>query len=361
MGQTSNTGSPVSAAEAETYMRQALNLAAGGAGFVAPNPMVGAVLVAQGRIIGQGYHRVFGSDHAEVDCINSVAEDDKHLIPESDMFVTLEPCSHFGKTPPCADRIVKEKIPRVWIACKDDFALVNGQGIQKLKDAGVDVMLGILEKEAIELNRRFFCFHQHKRPYIILKWAQSNDGFIGKKGERVFISNEWSLRLVHKWRSEEASILVGINTAIIDNPQLTDRFWGKRQPVRIVLDRQLKLPESSALYQENRSWIYNLKEDGKGEFFERIKLNEEGFIPAVLNDLYKRGINSVLVEGGARIHQAFIDLGLWDEARIITNTEMKLEDGVKAASLPPGILNQRFLLKNDKVEIWRNPETLKTV
>ena len=242
-------------------MQRCLQLAAMGAGHTAPNPMVGAVLVYADRVIGEGFHRQYGGPHAEVNCINSVTKDDLPLLAKSTLYVSMEPCSHFGKTPPCTDLIIEKKIPTVVIACRDGYHKVNGKGIEKLRAAGINVIVGILEREALELNKRFFTFHQHQRPYIILKWAQSKDGKVAplnlpagrqvphsggnleqSKGKRLLISNEVTDRLVHKWRSEEAAILVGTNTALQDDPALTTRFWPGRDPVRLVIEMELKLP-----------------------------------------------------------------------------------------------------------------------
>ena len=213
----------------EKYISRCLQLAKLGAGNVAPNPMVGAVLVHNHIIIGEGYHKQFGEAHAEVNCINSVIAEQKSLIEKSTMFVSLEPCSHFGKTPPCSNLIIQQKIKKVVIGCRDIYEEVDGKGIERLRNAGVEVVTGILENESKELNKRFFTFHQQKRPYIILKWVQSANGKIGSENERIFISNNYSNRLVHKWRSEEAAILVGKNTVLIDDPALTTRLWkGKK-------------------------------------------------------------------------------------------------------------------------------------
>ena len=230
-------------------MHRCLELASLGMGNVAPNPMVGAVLVYDNRIIGEGYHMQFGGPHAEVNCINSVKPADRELISKSSLYVSLEPCNHFGKTPPCSDLIIKNRIPEVVIACTDPFEKVNGSGINKLMEAGVKVITGILEKNAISLNTRFFTFHQQKRPYIILKWAQSaNKKISGKNGEPVRISHALTDRLVHRWRSEEAAIMVGTNTALKDNPSLTTRLWKGKNPIRIVVDNQLKIPSAFTLF-----------------------------------------------------------------------------------------------------------------
>src|SRR5258706_6298419 len=254
-------------------MRRCLELATLGAGNVAPNPMVGAVLVYHGRIIGEGYHQKYGEAHAEPNSIASVKEEDRKLISQSTMYVSLEPCVHFGKTPPCADLIIKHKIPKVVIGCRDPFKEVNGRGIEKLKAAGVETEPGVLEKECKELNKRFFTFHTKHRPYIILKWAQTANGKMSGQGrDRLYISNEFTNRLVHKWRSEEAAILVGTNTALLDDPQLTTRLWTGNNLVRMVIDMDLKLPSSLRLFDDEASTI----------IFNTIKhdLKEEAFIPS---------------------------------------------------------------------------------
>ncbi|HJW16280.1 MAG TPA: bifunctional diaminohydroxyphosphoribosylaminopyrimidine deaminase/5-amino-6-(5-phosphoribosylamino)uracil reductase RibD, partial [Flavisolibacter sp.] len=241
----------------EKYMARCLQLAQLGAGNVAPNPMVGAVLVYNDAIIGEGYHEKYGAAHAEVNCINSVIDGERHLISQSTLYVSLEPCAHFGKTPPCADLIVKLKIPKVVIGCRDPFVQVDGKGIEKLLAAGVEVTTGILEKECKELNKLFFTFHTLHRPYIILKWAQTSDGKIAyptlrKKSSspvsRLFITNAYTNRLVHKWRSEQMAILVGTNTAMHDDPSLNTRLWPGNSPVRLVIDKELALPPGLKLF-----------------------------------------------------------------------------------------------------------------
>lgn len=319
----------------EQYMQRCLQLAAFGAGHVAPNPMVGAVLVYDGRIIGEGYHQQYGQAHAEVNCLASVQPQDQHLIAESTMYVSLEPCAHFGKTPPCADRLITEKVKRVVIACRDSYAEVDGKGLQKLQAAGVDVTLGVLEKEALHVNRRFFTYHQQQRPYIILKWAQSADGFIGKTGERTAISNALTNRLVHRWRSEEAAIMVGTTTVITDNPQLNNRYWPGPSPLRVVIDKQLSIPATHHLLNDGQpTLVFNSqlqKQQGKTEW---IQLQDDAkFLPNLLQALHCRGVQSVLVEGGRQLLQSFIDAQLWDEARIITNIALLLGNGVSAPTL----------------------------
>lgn len=317
-------------------MHRCLQLAKLGAGHVAPNPMVGAVLVYQNTIIGEGYHQQYGQAHAEVNCINSVSEAHKLLIEKSTLYVSLEPCAHYGKTPPCADLIIKKNIPNVVIACWDIYTEVDGKGIQKLQNAGINVITGILEKEALELNKRFFTFHTKKRPYVVLKWAQSNDAKIaGPKFLAVKITNDTTNRLVHQWRSEEAAILVGTNTALHDNPKLTTRFWVGKNPVRLVIDRQLKLPSSLHLFDGSvKTIVFNQIKEGEENGIVFYKLGDsENIIPGLLNALYGLNIQSVFIEGGAILLQSFIDQHCWDEARVIINEELNIGDGIEAPLL----------------------------
>lgn len=337
-------------------MQRCLQLAEMGAGQVAPNPLVGAVLVYAGRIIGEGYHQKYGEAHAEVNCINSVAETDREFIAGSTLFVSLEPCAHFGKTPPCADLIVEKKIPNVVIGCRDSFNEVNGRGIEKLKQGGVEVAVGVLEKECVALNKRFFTFHNRQRPYIILKWAQSNDGKIAGEGSsRIFISNETSNRLVHKWRSEEAAILVGTNTAITDDPMLTTRLWAGKNPLRLVIDRELKLPAHLHLFDGNiETVVFNyLKQEDDGMLHYRQLNRENDLLQQLLSDLYEREIQSVLVEGGAKLLQSFIDAGLWDEARVISNTKMEIGKGLDAPVLKGHICEMEEAIATDIVSFFK--------
>jgi len=319
----------------EQYMSRCIQLAELGAGNVAPNPMVGAVLVYDDEIIGEGYHKKYGEAHAEVNCINSVEEKNKHLIEKSTIHVSLEPCSHYGKTPPCVDLIIKNNIPKVVIGTKDIYKEVAGAGIEKLKNAGIEVLTGVLENECIDLNKRFFTFHRKQRPYIILKWAQSANGKIGSNnGERILISNDYSNRLVHKWRSEEAAILVGTNTALKDNPSLTTRLWKGKNPVRIVIDKNLKLPHELKIFSKaTNTFIFNSLKNTIEENVEYIKLENKNFLEEMLHSLHKLNIQSVLVEGGAKTLQSFIDKGLWDEARIIMNEKLIIMNGVSSPEL----------------------------
>jgi diaminohydroxyphosphoribosylaminopyrimidine deaminase/5-amino-6-(5-phosphoribosylamino)uracil reductase len=334
-------------------MSRCIQLAKLGAGNVAPNPMVGAVLVYENSIIGEGYHKKFGEAHAEVNCIASVVEHNKSLIEKSTMYVSLEPCSHFGKTPPCSDLIIQKKIKKVVMGCSDIFEKVNGSGIERLRNAGVEVVTGILDKESKGLNKRFFTFHEKKRPYVILKWAQSANGKTGSPNQRIFISNEYTNRLVHKWRSEEAGILVGKKTVLADNPSLTTRLWKGNNPVRIIIDPGLKIPSSSKVFNsEAKTIVYNFsktKTEGSVEF---ICLEKENFLHNLLSSLYENDIQSVLVEGGAKTLQSFIDFGLWDEARVITNREMIIEGGISAPGMKDFKLFKQEEISSDLISYF---------
>jgi len=329
-------------------MRRCIQLAKLGAGNVAPNPMVGAVLVNNDRIIGEGYHEKYGKAHAEVNCINNVSDNDQHLISKSILYVSLEPCSHFGKTPPCVDLILHNRIPHVVIGCTDSFEKVNGAGIQKLQYAGVEVETDILKDECIDLNKRFFTFHVKKRPFIILKWAQSNDGFIaGEMGVPTKISNDYTNKLTHKWRAQEASILVGTKTVVNDDPTLTTRNWFGKNPVRVVIDVDLKIEPSANIYNnESPTIIVNTEKNDKLNNITFYKLGKnENMIEGILTFLYKNNITSIIIEGGTKTIQSFIDVGLWDEARLITNTLLNIHNGIKA----PVLINT---LPKDLIDIF---------
>ncbi len=338
-------------------MYRCFELALKGAGNVAPNPMVGAVLVYNNTIIGEGYHAQYGQAHAEVNCINSVSNDKKPLISKSTLYVSLEPCAHYGKTPPCADLIIAHKIPEVVIGCKDSFDKVDGKGIEKLKAAGIHVTTGVLEQQALQLNKRFFTFHTKKRPNIILKWAQTADGYIaGKSNERLFISGEATNRLVHRWRSEEAAILVGFNTALIDNPSLTARLVEGNNPVRLVIDKQLQLPPTLHLFDGSvKTIVYNLwkDEENSNVHFYKAERNSS-FNKQILQHLYEIKLQSVIVEGGAQLLQSFIDSGLWDETRVITNNEMKIGEGLAAPVLSNSLLIEKTNNGSDTIEYFKN-------
>jgi diaminohydroxyphosphoribosylaminopyrimidine deaminase/5-amino-6-(5-phosphoribosylamino)uracil reductase len=339
----------------EQYMRRCIQLAKLGTGNVAPNPVVGAVLVYENKIIGEGYHEKFGEAHAEVNCINSVDEKDKLLLGQSTIYVSLEPCAHHGKTPPCSDFIIQKGIRKVVVGCEDIYKEVAGKGIEKLRNAGVEVVTGILEKECRDLNKRFFTFHQKKRPYIILKWAETANGKIGSARERIFISNDYTNRIVHKWRSEEAAILVGTNTALKDNPFLTTRLWKGNNPVRIVVDKELKLPFDLKIFdQEAPTIIFNCLKASSENHLRFIRLDVKNFLKEMLDYLFENDIQSVLVEGGAKTLQSFIDAGLWDEARIITNEQMIIEEGIAAPEMKNFLFKNEEKYFNDSIRVYKN-------
>jgi diaminohydroxyphosphoribosylaminopyrimidine deaminase/5-amino-6-(5-phosphoribosylamino)uracil reductase len=323
--------------EHEIYMQRCLQLAKIGLGAVAPNPMVGSVIVCNQKIIGEGYHQLYGQAHAEVNSINSV--ENKELLKQATLYVNLEPCSHFGKTPPCADLIIKYKIPRVVIGTVDHNSVVNGKGIEKLIKSGADVVVGVLEEECRELNKRFFTFHQKKRPYIILKWAQTADGFIDNKRidnaqPPLQISCTESKKIVHQWRSQEQAIMVGTNTALLDNPELTVREHLGNNPLRVCIDRNGRIPENYNLFDQSVPTLIftsvNRKSKNNLEF---IQINfERNVISQILKELYSRNIQSLIVEGGEQLLTSFINKKKWDEARVfISSTTIK--DGVKAPTI----------------------------
>ncbi len=333
------------------YMRRALELAAIGRGHVSPNPMVGCVIVYNNQIIGEGWHKQYGDWHAEVNAINAV--EDKSLLKESTAFVTLEPCSHFGKTPPCADLLIKHQLKRVVICNVDTNPLVGGKGITKLREAGIEVETGILEQEGRMLNRRFFTFMEKKRPYIMLKWAQTADGFIARENhDSKWISNTLSRTLVHKWRTEEDAIMVGTQTALYDNPQLNVRNWTGKNPVRVVIDSQLRLPSSLALFDQKQFTIcYNLiKNENKENLHLVMVENKENMLQEIIEDLYTRKIQSLIVEGGSKLLNSFIGLHLWDEARVFRSTQV-FGKGI-AAPLFQGKLANVSFLKGDEISIY---------
>ncbi len=316
----------------ELFMLRALELARLGIGQVSPNPQVGCVVVHDGKIIGEGWHQRYGGPHAEVNAIHTVA--DKSMLAESTVYVTLEPCSHFGKTPPCADLLIQHKVKKVVVATVDSNPLVGGKGIEKLRAAGIETVVGVCAELARELNKRFFTFVEKKRPYLILKWAQTTDGFIARSNfDSKWISNAYSRQLVHRWRSEEDAILVGSGTALHDNPSLTVRDWSGRNPVRLVIDRQLKLPRTLHVFDGDALTIcYNEKESFEEKKSVFIKLEQHLFLPHLLTNLYERKIQSVIVEGGAQTLSAFLNENLWDEARIFTSRQT-FGDGIQAPHL----------------------------
>lgn len=324
----------------ERYMARCLQLAACGRAGAAPNPMVGAVIVHKGTIIGEGYHRQCGGPHAEVNAIAAV--EDEQLLHEATMYVSLEPCAHHGKTPPCADLIVSKGIPRVVIGCRDSYAEVDGKGIQKLRAAGIEVIIGVLEQECRELNRAFFIYHSKKRPYITLKWAQSSDGFIdslreeGEEHAPVKFSTDESAMRVHRLRALSDAILVGRRTAVLDNPSLTTRLWPGKSPLRLVIDRKGTLDKGLRLFDNTtKTALFTEKlRDFEGlDKVEQVVVDFEGDVLAQITEyLYEHKVQRLLVEGGAQTLQHFIDAGLWDEA-YVEWAPMTLGDGVKAPEI----------------------------
>lgn len=298
------------------FMRRAMELAERGRGSVSPNPLVGCVIVCDGRIVGEGWHQRFGGPHAEVNAVQSV--NDQQLLSRCTVYVTLEPCAHFGKTPPCADMLVRIGVRRVVISNVDPHPLVSGKGVEKLRTANIEVTTGVMEREGLTLNRRFFTMIQKGRPYIILKWAQTADGFMARENyDSKWISNVYSRQVTHKWRSEEDAILIGTNTALRDDPQLTTRDWTGRNPVRIVIDKNLSLPRHLKLFDGSApTVVYNALHDEELPFESRTKVGDGDFLSGMLTDLQKRKIQSVIVEGGPTTLEIFIARGLWDEVRM---------------------------------------------
>lgn len=345
----------------EIYMQRCLDLAALGMGSVSPNPMVGAVIVHDGRIIGEGYHQKYGEAHAEVNAVNQVLanfENGGDLLKQSTIYVSLEPCAHYGKTPPCADLIIKHGIPKAVVGCRDPFDQVDGKGIEKLKDAGIDIIVGVLEGECKWLNRRFFTRVQQQRPYIILKWAQTDDGFFAPDDStQLWITGPESRKLVHQWRSEEDAILVGKNTVAIDNPQLNVRYGEGRSPKRVVIDRRLELDKSLNVFDQSvETLIFNeVKMDVEGNI-KYIALEDfDRFVPQyILYQLYLQDIQSIIIEGGAYTLNSFIAAGLWDEARIFTGNS-SLTKGIKAPQIK-GIIVEQILSETDRLQIIQNKE-----
>ncbi|MBN2213891.1 MAG: bifunctional diaminohydroxyphosphoribosylaminopyrimidine deaminase/5-amino-6-(5-phosphoribosylamino)uracil reductase RibD [Bacteroidales bacterium] len=344
----------------EIYINRCIELAKQALGSVAPNPMVGALLVYKDSIIGEGFHKSYGSDHAEAAAIKSVRH--KSLLKDSELYVNLEPCSHQGKTPACSELIVKSGIPKVIIGSPDPNPLVAGKGIRFLVKNGVEVLTGISEESCIELNRRFFMYHIHNRPYVILKWAQTMDGFIdvirkpGQPVEPNWISNELSRILVHKWRSEEQAIMVGTNTVKYDDPMLNTREWCGNNPVRIILDKNLSLKKDYKIFNsEIKTLIINEKKSCQDKNFEFIRLNfTDKLIRDILRELFIRNIQSVIIEGGKMLIESFISANLWDEARIFIGNK-KFHQGIHA----PIINNKRdsvIMIENDQLIIHKNSD-----
>ncbi|XOL42761.1 Riboflavin biosynthesis protein RibD [Aequorivita nionensis] len=342
-------------------MLRCIQLAKNGLGTTYPNPLVGSVIVRNDRIIGEGWHYKAGLPHAEVNAIKSV--ENKELLKEATIYVSLEPCSHFGKTPPCADLIIESGIKKVVVGSLDPNPKVAGRGIKKLMKAGCEVIVGALDGECDALNKRFFTFHQKKRPYIFLKWAETADGFISPKNETrnkkepFLITNEFSRQLVHKMRAKEQAILVGTNTVLQDNPSLTVREWAGNNPVRIVIDRSLKLSQDFSVFDGTaKTIVFNEKETKtSGNLdFEKVNFSEE--IPQqICQALFKREIQSVIIEGGAKTLQAFIDANLWDEA-FVFNGSICFGEGIKAPNFK-GVLFSEEKIKDDTLRKFKNQNT----
>lgn len=338
------------------YIRRAFDLARLAQGNASPNPMVGAVIVYEGKIIGEGYFKKDGTSHAEVNAINSVKKENLHLLPHSDIYVSLEPCNFFGRTPACTSLILEKKIPRVIISTTDKTPQVSGNGIELLRNNGVEVITGILEKKGDELVKYRTNYVQSKYPYIILKYAQSKDGFIGRENESVWITNSFSKRLVHKWRSEINAIMVGTNTALQDNPRLTNRLYFGKNPLRIVLDRKNELPEELHLFSDGEL-TWHISENTNRNFLKKNITHQkfifdDNLLENLLEKLHKERISTLLVEGGAQLLNSFIKKGLWNEARVFVG-DMYLENGIKAPTIPTSA-TEEFQIDNDILKIYFN-------
>lgn len=319
------------------YMTTCLQLAKQGVREVSPNPMVGCVIIKDGEIIAQGFHEYYGDPHAEVNAINNIQ--DQSLLKGSTLYVNLEPCSHHGKTPPCVDLIIKHKITKVVIGCIDTFHMVSGNGIERLKKAGIEVEVGVLNEKSKELNKRFFTFHGKKRPFIILKWAETKDGFMDVDRTAPIDIDNWitlidAKVLVHHWRAEEQAIMVGTNTALNDNPKLTVREVDGTNPVRIVLDMSLRLPDNIHLFDKTvPTLVFNSQKNEKTKNLELIKIDKnKEVITQILDILYQREVQSIIIEGGAQLLNTFINKNLWDEARVFT-AEKEFQKGLKAPKM----------------------------
>ena len=345
------------------YMQRCIELGKNGLGTTHPNPMVGCVIIRDEKIIGEGFTSAYGGAHAEVNAINSI--EDKSVLSEATLYVSLEPCSHFGKTPPCADLIIEHKIPRVVIGCKDPHEKVAGRGIRKLRASGCEVEVGILENECREHHKRFLTFHEEKRPYIILKWAESADGFIApekkkrtKNATPYWITNSKSRQLVHQWRSEEQAILVGTNTVLDDNPKLTVRYWEGTSPIRIVLDRDLKIANDSYVLDGSTPTLIltygkNLPQAIENLEYQQLDF-EKNIAKEVCDILFEKNITSLIVEGGAQTLQTFIDADFWDEARIFKGT-INFGKGLKAPGLSGKKIRKQKIL-NDTLTTYYNDQ-----
>jgi diaminohydroxyphosphoribosylaminopyrimidine deaminase / 5-amino-6-(5-phosphoribosylamino)uracil reductase len=339
----------------DRYIGRCIELASHAAGYTHPNPMVGAVLVHAGEIISEGYHRAYGQAHAEVDCLERLPQSMQYLLPQSTLYVNLEPCSHHGKTPPCADMIIARGIRQVVVGALDPYPLVAGQGVHRLRKAGIDVVTPVLEPDCRVLNKRFYTLHELHRPYIILKWAQSADGYLAPLDHQPYwLTCATSRTLVHKWRATEQAILIGAQTAIIDDPQLNTRLWaGGRSPIKILIDPMLRVPLSARLYSdEQRVIVYNtIKTDTCGHIdYQQVDMTHG--LASMLADLHSRNIASVMIEGGAATLQHFIDAGLWDEARVFTTPSL-LGKGLAAPRLSTIAIDTQ-LVDIDSLSIFLN-------
>jgi diaminohydroxyphosphoribosylaminopyrimidine deaminase/5-amino-6-(5-phosphoribosylamino)uracil reductase len=339
-------------------MSRCIELALKGVGNVAPNPMVGAVVVYENEIIGEGYHEKYGEAHAEVNAINAVKN--KDLLSKSTIYVNLEPCSHYGKTPPCSLKIIESQIPRVVIGHNDPFPKVMGGGIKMLRNAGVEVITDILHDKCAELNKRFFTFHEKKRPYIILKWAQSVDGFIDKERtdnnlNAAKISNNETQLLVHQMRAEESAILVGTTTAIQDNPSLTVRLCRGNNPVRVVIDQILKIPAHYKLLDnQTKTIVFTELKAISSENTQYINIDfNQNILPQIMNELYQQDLISVMVEGGEKLLNSFIEIGLWDEAQVEIATDLYFSKGVNAPVLKTNAISEKKYQQNI-IKIYKN-------
>ena len=343
----------------QRYMKRCFELARIAQTHVGTNPMVGAVIVYQKKIIGEGYHEQYGANHAEINAINSVAKEARKWLSKSTFYISLEPCFHFGKTAPCVDQLIALQIPEVIISCLDPHQKVAGKSIKKLKAQGVKVKFGILEEEGRALIAPFFNYHFLKRPYILLKYAQTRDGFMGQSDKQIWFTNSFSKRLVHKWRTEVAAILVGTNTANLDNPQLTSRYFSGNQALRIVLDRQLRLASNLNLFDDQYpSWIITEQAIPKNKFNQTqyFQLDFKNLIPALLQLLHQHKITSLLVEGGAQLLSSFLKEGQWDEARVFTSPQI-LKEGIEAPKIEQ-VPNKIVKLAEDQLNFYYNKQAL---
>ncbi|MCU0447196.1 MAG: bifunctional diaminohydroxyphosphoribosylaminopyrimidine deaminase/5-amino-6-(5-phosphoribosylamino)uracil reductase RibD [Microscillaceae bacterium] len=336
----------------EWYMARALQLAEIGRGQVAPNPMVGCVIVHEGKIIGEGWHQKYGEAHAEVNAVNSVA--DKSILSQSTVYVSLEPCAHFGKTPPCADLLVSLHPKKVVVCNLDPNPMVAGKGLEKLQSAGIEVVTDVLKEAGWELNRRFFTFMTQKRPYIILKWAETADGFIARANyDSKWISNSLARQRVHQWRTEESAIMVGTNTAQYDNPQLTARDWTGNQPLRVVIDRHLRLADTLHLFDQSTPTLcYNQILDRQEPNLSWVKLSETDFIPLLFPDLYERKVQSIIVEGGSFLLNSLLQKNLWDEIRLFKSPQC-FGTGITAPPIRGKLIKTQKILTDNYFE-YRN-------